>query len=122
MALADNIKIIREKKGFKQIEVAQYIGVDKSGYSKIEKGLRNIAVEELQKMALLFDLTIDEIVNFEGELPQAVTIEDKSSKEQLNLIHQLDEEDKKTIFSIIDKMLTNKKFRDFFEQNLQTAN
>ncbi|HSH50230.1 MAG TPA: hypothetical protein VK982_00750 [Bacteroidales bacterium] len=38
--------------------------------------------------------------------------------EQLALISQLDEEDKKTIFHIIDKMLTNKKFKDFFNKNI----
>lgn len=118
MALADNIKAIREEKGLKQIDVADHIAVDKSAYSKIEKGLRNVSVEELQKMAALFNLTMDQIVNFEGQIPKEVTIEDKSTVEQLNLIQQLDEEDKKTIFTIIEKMLTNKKFKDFFKKNV----
>jgi transcriptional regulator with XRE-family HTH domain len=51
MGLADNIKAIREEKGLKQIEVADHIGVDKSAYSKIEKGTRSLTVDELQKMA-----------------------------------------------------------------------
>ena len=34
-----HIKDIREQKNLKQIEVANYIGVDKSAYSKIEKGM-----------------------------------------------------------------------------------
>ncbi len=118
MALADNIKAIRVEKGLKQINVAAHIGVDKSAYSKIEKGLRNITVEELQKMAALFNLAMDQIVHFEGQVPQEVTIQDKTTVEQLNLIQQLEEEDRKTIFSIIDKMLTNKKFKDFFQKNV----
>ncbi|MDY6800718.1 MAG: hypothetical protein SVU94_05785 [Bacteroidota bacterium] len=40
--------------------------------------------------------------------------------EQLALISQLDEEDKKTIFRIVDKMLSNKKFKDFFNKNIAT--
>ena len=68
MNIAENIKIIREQKKFKQIEVANHIGVDKSAYSKIEKGLRNVAIEELDKMAKLFNMTIDQIVNFEGKI------------------------------------------------------
>lgn len=47
MNLADNIKTIREQKNLKQIDVASHIGVDKSAYSKIEKGQRSLAVEEL---------------------------------------------------------------------------
>jgi len=38
----------------------------------------------------------------------------------MNLIKQLDEEDKNTVFKIIDKMLTTKKFKDFFNKNIAT--
>ena len=71
-------------------------------------------------MASLFNLTIDQVVNFEGQIPKEVTIEDKTAVEQINLIQQLDEEDRKTVFTIIDKMLTNKKFKDFFQKNVAT--
>ncbi len=120
MALSDNIKAIREEKGLKQIDVASHINVDKSAYSKIEKGSRNVTVEELQGMATLFGMSMDQVVNYEGVMPQEVTIEDKSMVERVKLIDQLDDEDKKTIFSIIDKMLTNKKFKDFFNKNVAT--
>lgn len=41
-----------------------------------------------------------------------------SVNERLKLIEQLEEEDKQTIFKLIDKMLTNKKFKDFFNKNI----
>jgi len=118
MNLHNNIKSIREEKGLKQIELANHIGVDKSAYSKIEKGARSITVEELQKMAQLFNMTTDQIINFDGAIPEEVTMEDKSAVEQMRLIQQLDEDDKQTIFKLIDKMLTNKKFKDFFQKNV----
>ncbi|WP_101689347.1 transcriptional regulator [Dysgonomonas massiliensis] len=65
-------------------------------------------------------MTIDQLVNFEGEIPKEVTIEDKSTIEQMKMIQQLDDEDKQTIFKLIDKMLTNKKFKDFFSKNIAT--
>jgi hypothetical protein len=34
------------------------------------------------------------------------------------LIQQLDEGDKQTITKLIDKKLTNKKFKDFFQKNI----
>jgi len=117
MSLADNIKDIREQKNLKQIEVANYIGVDKSAYSKIEKGTRSLAVEELQKMAQLFDMSIDQIINYDGSIPKEVILEDKTELEQIRLIQQLEEEDKQTIFRLVEKMLTNKKFKDFFAKN-----
>lgn len=68
--------------------------------------------------AQLFNLTMDQIVTFEGTIPKEVTLEDKTLVEQIRLIEQLDEEDKNTIFKLIDKMLTNKKFKDFFQKNV----
>jgi transcriptional regulator with XRE-family HTH domain len=118
MNLADNIKDIREEKNLKQIEVATDIGVDKSAYSKIEKGLRALTVDELQKMAQLFNMTTDQVINHDGKVPKEVIIEDKTAVEQMRLIQQLDEDDKQTIFKLIDKMLTNKKFKDFFQNNV----
>jgi len=79
-----------------------------------------VTVEELHGMATLFGMSMDQVVNYEGVMPQEVTIEDKSMVERVQLIDQLDDEDKKTIFSIIDKMLTNKKFKDFFNKNVAT--
>ena len=45
-------------------------------------------------------------------------IEDKTAVEQMRLIQQLEEDDKQTIFKLIDKMLTNKKFKDFINKNV----
>jgi len=118
MALSDNIKTIREGKALKQIEVANHKGVDKSAYSKIEKGTRALTVEELQKVAQLFNMTTDQIINYDGKMPKEVIIEDKTAVEQMRLIQQLDDDDKQTIFKLIDKMLTNKKFKDFFTKNV----
>ncbi len=118
MSLADNIKRIREDKDLLQKQVASHIGVDKSTYSKIEKGSREVTVKELQKMAQLFSMDIDQIVKFDGEIPKDITLEDKTAVEQVKLIGQLDDDDKQTVFRIIDKMLTNKKFKDFFAKNV----
>jgi hypothetical protein len=72
-------------------------------------------------MAELFNVSIDQIVTFEGDIPKEVTIQKtKPAVEQMNLIQQLDDDDKQTIFQLIDKMLTNKKFKDFFNKNVAT--
>lgn len=121
MSVGENIKAIREQKGLLQKEVTAELGLDKSSYSKLEKGLRDLKIVELQKLSTMFDMTIDQIVNFEGNTPKEVTIQDKSAIEQMKLISQLDEDDKQTIFKLIDKMLTNKKFKTFFQENIKTT-
>lgn len=119
MSIGENIKAIREQKGLLQKEVTLELGLDKSSYSKLEKGLREVKVSELKKLAGLFNMTIDQIVSFEGDIPKEVIIEDKTANEQLKLISQLDEDDRQTIFKLIDNMLTNKKFKLFFQENIQ---
>lgn len=81
-------------------------------------GLRALTVDELQKMAHLFNMTVDQVLNYDGKIPKEVVIEDKTTVEQMRLIQQLDEEDKQTIFRLIEKMLTNKKFKEFFQKNV----
>jgi len=119
MSIGEKIKTIREKKGLLQKELALELDIDKSSYSKLEKGFRDVKITELQKLALIFDMTIDDIVNFEGNIPSEITLEDKSIQEQNRLFNDLDEEDRNTILKIVDKMLTTKKFNEFFEKNLK---
>lgn len=121
MNLGDKIKRIREEKGLLQKQLASEVGIPYTSYNKIEKGTRDVTVEELHKLARFFQMAIDDIVNFDGDMPEVVTVEDKPKSEQLDLINQLDEEDKSTVFKIIDTMLTKKKFQDFFQKNLPAA-
>ena len=118
MTIGENIKKIREQKGLLQKEVTTHLNLDKSAYSKLEKGAREVKVTELIKLSSLFDMSVDGIINYEGDMPSEVTIEDKSAIEQMKLISQLEEDDKQTIFKLIDKMLTNNKFKTFFQENI----
>ena len=47
-----------------------------------------------------------------------VVLEDKTTVEQMNLIKQLDDDDRTVVLKIIDTMLTKKKFKDFFQKNV----
>jgi hypothetical protein len=70
------------------------------------------------KIAKYFGITIDQLVNLEGEIPQEITIEDKSLIEQVKLIQELETEEKNMIFKMVDTFLTQKKFKDFFAKNV----
>ncbi len=118
MSLADNLKRFRENKGLQQKQVAIEIGLGISHYNKIENGQREASVELLDKLAKLYGVSIDAIVHMEGEVPKEIIIEDKTTSEQMRLIQELDEKDKGIIFSMIDIMLTKKKFKDFFQKNI----
>jgi transcriptional regulator with XRE-family HTH domain len=118
MQIGLNIKKIREQKGLLQKEVALAAGLHPANYNKTEKGERELSIEALDKIAKLFGITIDQIVNYEGDIPTEVTIENKDLNERLKLIEQLEEDDKNAIYRIIDSMLTKSKFKDFFNKNV----
>ena len=120
MILAQNLKALREQKELLQKEVANAVGVHPSNYSKMEKGERDVSIEVADKLAKFYGISLDELVHLEGKIPDEVTIEDKSVSERIKLIQQLEEEDKKAVFRIIDGMLTKSKFKDFFNKNIAT--
>jgi transcriptional regulator with XRE-family HTH domain len=122
VSIGKNIKKIREQKGLMQKEVASIADMQASNYSKIESGQRDVSVEALDKIAQFFGMKVDEIIHFEDiKNPVPIKVEDKTANEKVQLISQLDEEDKHALYRIIDGMLTKNKFQNFFEQNLQNA-
>lgn len=120
MSIANNIKRLREHKGLLQKEVAAEMGLGVSHYSKIENGQREASVELLDKLSKFYGITIDEIVHMGNEVPTDITLEDKTTSEQMRLIAELDEKDKSIVFGMIETMLTKKKFKDFFNKNVAT--
>jgi hypothetical protein len=51
-------------------------------------------------------------------MPREVRLNDKTPVGQTRLIRQLNKDDKQTILKLIGQMLTNKKFKDFFQKNV----
>ena len=95
-------------------------GLFLTGRSRETTPCREPSVEELQKLSKIYNVTVDELINPQETTPKEIVIADKTATEQMRLIQELDEEDKQTIFRLIDKMLTNKKFKDFFQKNIAT--
>ncbi len=118
MNLAYNIKKLREDKELRQKEVANAIDLGYTAYNKVENGVRDITVSELQRLAQFYNITVDQVINLDDDLPKEVIIEDKQAQEQLRLISELDKDDRAIIFKMIDKMLTSKKFKEFFKKNV----
>ena len=78
MSITDNIIKIRTAKGLRQKDVYSHLEISKSVYSKIENGGREATVNELIKLSQLFNMSVDEIINYEGDTPTPVTLKDKS--------------------------------------------
>ncbi|EAG4460645.1 transcriptional regulator, partial [Listeria monocytogenes] len=66
MVVTNIVKIIREKKGITQNELAHSLDVSRQTIHAIEKGKYNPSLELSLKIAKFFDLPVEEIFNLEG--------------------------------------------------------
>lgn len=59
------IKAIREKRGLRQSELAQMLGMDQANVSRYESGERRLTLENAIRIAHVLGCTVEELV--EGE-------------------------------------------------------
>jgi len=57
----ENIRLLREKKGLLQRQIASYLEIDSPMLSKIERGERHAKKEQISVLANLFDVPEDEL-------------------------------------------------------------
>lgn len=118
MNVGQYIKRLREDRGIKQNEIADLIGMHRSNYSKIESGQREISIAAIDKIANYFNMTINELVHLGKDIPEEVSLEDKTAVEQVKLIQELDQEEKNMVFKMGETFLTKKRFKELFQKNV----
>lgn len=57
------LKDLREDNDLKQVDVAEYLGIQQTVYSRYERGFQTIPVEHLIKLADLYKVTTDYILD-----------------------------------------------------------
>lgn len=72
--LNENIAMLRSINGYSQEEVAEKIGVSRQAYAKWEKGESIPDVGRCQKLAELYGVTIDSLVNVSGRVGTAALV------------------------------------------------
>ena len=110
MEIGERIKKLREARGFSQKEVASMIKMDQSQYSKLEKDKTDPSVSTLAKVAKALGTQLYEL--FGDDMLKDVNSYDKSVMEKISLIDSLDEDEKKSLFKIIDGLSSKKKMKD----------
>lgn len=110
MNIGEKIKKVREAKGLSQKEVAITLSMNPSQYSKIENGKVDPQFSSIEKIANALGVSIADIVNSENVFSDIDSL-NKSVVEKVQLIEQLDEKQKESIFNIIDMALYNIKLK-----------
>jgi len=76
------IQKMRESKGFTQEYMAQKLEMSRPTYVALEKGQREITIEEAKQIAKLFDLSFNQFIN-EEESSEQVDIIQSTEKEEI---------------------------------------
>ena len=78
--LGERIKKMREEIGFSQEEFAERLGVNRVSVTQIEKGQRRITAEEVSKIARIFNISPDNLLDFKKDIE--VILERKSKRKK----------------------------------------
>ena len=116
--IGDTIRKAREQKKMSQKELAAAIAVDPTQYNRIELGKSTPGLKTVAKIAKTLDVTVDDLING-GKGFQEVEIKDKSLFDKVKLIDALPDEEKNIVLKVIDLAISKKKFKEFFQQQLQ---
>lgn len=120
MKLGNSLKAIREQNSLTQQQMADIIHTHRSGYSKMENDQQDISVDSLILVAKHFGLTVDEVIYFNEQngVPNEVSVQDKAALEQLQLINELEEEEKSILLKLIETFVSKKRFKDYVQSNI----
>jgi transcriptional regulator with XRE-family HTH domain len=111
MDIGNKIRTAREAKGLTQKQVAIEIGMDQSQYSNIEKGKTDPYTSTVEKIAKALGMTLSELFSSD-DIFREVNSQDKSLMEKLRLVELLEDEERKSVFNIIDGLFAKKKLKD----------
>ena len=122
--LGDKIKLYRENKKMTQNEIAEILDVSSATVSKYESGALEPNIESLKRLADLFEISIDELLNDEEEKFDISKInvldtlrEQKDMKLKGNLYHQTQVSFAYNTNHIEGSTLTEEQTRYIFETN-----
>jgi len=97
--IGEKIKALRESKKMRQEDVANYINITKSTYIKYEKGTQSPQLEIVERIAKLYGVSACELV---GDQKPSL---DEQLASKMELINNLNQEEKKSIMLIIDGLI-----------------
>jgi transcriptional regulator with XRE-family HTH domain len=115
LVLGERIKNLRKEKKWHQAELAEKINADARQISRYEKGKINPSVETLVRISQVFDVSVDYLLK-ENAPKKPFKLDDKELFKYLEDIQNLEEEDRRCLFHIIESFKTKKRIKSFAQE------
>ena len=111
MDIGSNIKRVREAKNLSQKEVITAIDMGAAMYSRIESGKTEPSLSTLEKIAKALGVSLVELIQTDESMNDVNSV-DKSLMEKVRLMEALNDEERKTIYTMLDAFIGKKKLKD----------
>ncbi len=99
-------------------EVISAAGIGASMYSRIENGVNEPSLSTLEKIARAIGIKLSELFNSDDNFEEVNSF-DRSIMEKVKIIESISEEEKKTVFAIVDAFVGKKKLKEALANVLQ---
>ena len=86
MKLRENLFQARKKKGLSQEAVAEKLGVSRQTISKWETDETLPDIRQAKKLAVLYGLTLDELIEFDADVQEIQEVINKTTQETVNKV------------------------------------
>ena len=107
----DKLRCLREQQELSQAEVCQRLGISSSSYSRYECGTNEPNLETLKKIAILFDCTVDYLLEIDGtvaDTDKIVDLNDFIVNGKYTIFSKFpDKRDRKILNSFINSVFEN---------------
>lgn len=111
MSLGQTLKKVREAKGMSQKEVAGLIDMAQAQYSRIENGKTDPSFSVVVRIAGALGFSLSELFKAD-DIFTDVSSYDKTLIEKLRFLDALDDAEKRSIYTLIDSLISKKKLKD----------
>ena len=108
MSVADNVKRLRQQRGWSQVRLAMEAHVSQQSISFIERGRNEPSTEMIRALAKAFDVSTSEIIDTPSE--ETMTISPKEIQ-LIEIFHQLNEAGKDFLLSQAQSIIQQPAFR-----------
>lgn len=92
---------LRENKGATQAEVGEYLGLDASGYGKLERGVTDITLTKLEKLAQFYGMSVIDLLTYPDKYVPLSSIGSVVVEEKVALTIELKKEKKEQVLKLV---------------------
>lgn len=77
-------------------------------------------MDGLIHIAKTFGMSVDDVIYFDEKngVPNEISMNDKAALEQLQLINELEDEEKTIPLKLIETFVSKKRFKDYLQRNI----